>query len=77
MPGTSPGRVALYLTALFFALFAFIPFAWMILTMFKTDNDLYNPRNNPLALQRPADVRQHQPAVERHQLPHIHRSTRC
>ncbi len=47
------GRVVLYLTALFFALFAFIPFAWMILTMFKTDNDLYNPRHNPLLYNDP------------------------
>lgn len=47
------GRTVLYLTALFFALFAFIPFAWMILTTFKTDNDLYNPRNNPLLYNDP------------------------
>ncbi len=47
------GRGAVYLVALFFALFAFIPFAWMILTMFKTNNDLYNPRNNPLLYNDP------------------------
>ncbi len=46
-------RIALYLTALFFALFAFIPFGWMILTMFKTNNDLYNPRNNPFLFNDP------------------------
>lgn len=46
-------RGALYLTAMFFALFAFIPFAWMMLTMFKTNNDLYNPRNNPLRYNDP------------------------
>ena len=47
------GRAALYVTAIGFALFAFIPFAWMILTMFKTDNDLYNPRNNPFLYNDP------------------------
>jgi multiple sugar transport system permease protein len=47
------GRFVLYVTALFFALFAFIPFGWMILTMFKTNNDLYNPRNNPLLYNDP------------------------
>jgi multiple sugar transport system permease protein len=47
------GRGVVYLVALFFALFAFIPFAWMILTMFKTNNDLYNPRNNPLLYNDP------------------------
>lgn len=46
-------RVALYLAALLFALFAFIPFGWMILTMFKTNNDLYNPRNNPFLFNDP------------------------
>jgi multiple sugar transport system permease protein len=47
------GRGALYLVALFFALFAFIPFGWMILTMFKTNNDLYNPQNNPFLYNDP------------------------
>ena len=47
------GRIALYVTAIGFALFAFIPFAWMILTMFKTNNDLYNPRNNPFLYNDP------------------------
>ena len=46
-------RTLLYLTAILFALFAFIPFAWMILTMFKTDNDMYNPRNNPFVFNDP------------------------
>ena len=46
-------RTLLYFTAIFFALFAFIPFAWMILTMFKTDNDMYNPRNNPFVFNDP------------------------
>jgi ABC-type glycerol-3-phosphate transport system permease component len=34
-------RAVLYSTATFFALFAALPFAWMILTVFKTDPDLY------------------------------------
>jgi len=47
------GRTVLYGTAIFFSLFAAIPFAWMILTMFKTNNDLYNPRNNPFLYNDP------------------------
>jgi len=47
------GRIVLYLTAIVFALFAFIPFGWMILTMFKTNNDLYSPRNNPFLYNDP------------------------
>jgi multiple sugar transport system permease protein len=46
-------RVLLYMVATFFALFAFIPFAWMILTMFKTDNDLYTRTNNPFLFNDP------------------------
>jgi multiple sugar transport system permease protein len=34
-------RAVLYATATFFTLFAALPFAWMILTVFKTDPDLY------------------------------------
>jgi multiple sugar transport system permease protein len=34
-------RSVLYATATFFTLFAALPFAWMILTIFKTDRDLY------------------------------------
>ena len=34
-------RGVLYATAMFFTLFAALPFAWMILTVFKTDPDLY------------------------------------
>jgi multiple sugar transport system permease protein len=41
------GRGLLYALATFFALFAALPFAWMVLTVFKTNEDLYNPRNNP------------------------------
>jgi multiple sugar transport system permease protein len=34
-------RAVLYTTATFFTLFAALPFAWMILTIFKQDEDLY------------------------------------
>ena len=43
-------RAVLYSVATFFALFAALPFAWMILTIFKTDKDLYFNvmKSNPL-----------------------------
>ena len=47
------GRGVLYATALFFALFAALPFAWMILTVFKQNTDLYNPNNNPFLFNDP------------------------
>ena len=37
----------LYLTATFFAVFAALPFAWMVFTIFKTNQDMYNGQNNP------------------------------
>ncbi len=46
-------RTVLYGTAVIFSLFAAIPFGWMVLTMFKTNNDLYNPRNNPFLYNDP------------------------
>jgi multiple sugar transport system permease protein len=46
-------RVLLYTVALGFALFAFIPFAWMILTTFKADSDLYDRNNNPFLYNDP------------------------
>jgi multiple sugar transport system permease protein len=47
------GRSVLYATALFFALFAALPFAWMILTIFKQNTDLYDPNNNPFLFNDP------------------------
>jgi multiple sugar transport system permease protein len=47
------GRTVLYFGATLFAMFAALPFAWMILTAFKTDNDLYNPNNNPFIYNDP------------------------
>lgn len=43
-------RAVLYATATFFTLFAGLPFAWMILTIFKQDRDLYFNvmKSNPL-----------------------------
>lgn len=47
------GRTVLYLAATLFALFAALPFAWMVLTMFKADSDLYQPNNNPFVYNDP------------------------
>ena len=47
------GRTSLYLGAILFALFAALPFAWMVLTMFKADSDLYKPNNNPFVYNDP------------------------
>ena len=38
----------LYTLSTIFVLFAGIPFAWMIFTVFKQNSDLYNGKNNPL-----------------------------
>lgn len=47
------GRIVLYFGATFFAMFAALPFAWMVLTMFKADSDLYEPNNNPFLYNDP------------------------
>lgn len=47
------GRGLLYTLATMFALFAALPFAWMVLTVFKTNEDLYNPQNNPFVYNQP------------------------
>lgn len=47
------GRVALYFGATFFAMFAALPFAWMVITTFKADSDLYKPNNNPFLYNDP------------------------
>jgi multiple sugar transport system permease protein len=46
-------RGVLYTTATFFALFAALPFAWMVFTIFKQDTDLYNAQNNPFLYNDP------------------------
>jgi multiple sugar transport system permease protein len=52
--GTRPGgrrrlrtSTRIYTVVGLFALFASFPFLWAIVTMFKTDPDLYNVNNNP------------------------------
>lgn len=47
------GRGLVYTLASGFALFAALPFFWMVLTVFKTNEDLYNPRNNPFLYNDP------------------------
>src|SRR5687768_13856766 len=44
---------AIYGVAGFFVLFAALPFAWMILTIFKQDADLYVASNNPFIYNLP------------------------
>ncbi len=51
--GRIGGRTALYLTATAFALFAALPFAWMVLTVFKQNTDLYDPNLNPFLYNDP------------------------
>jgi multiple sugar transport system permease protein len=46
-------RGILYVTATFFALFAALPFAWMIFTVFKQNSDLYDPNRNPFLYNDP------------------------
>jgi multiple sugar transport system permease protein len=47
------GRALLYTAALGFALFAALPFAWMLLTVFKQNIDLYDPKLNPFLFNQP------------------------
>jgi multiple sugar transport system permease protein len=47
------GRGILYSLAIFFALFGALPFAWMVLTVFKANTDLYSPKNNPFVYNDP------------------------
>jgi multiple sugar transport system permease protein len=46
-------RTILYVTATIFALFAALPFAWMVLTVFKSNADLYNRNANPFIYNKP------------------------
>lgn len=43
----------IYTVVSLFALFASFPFLWAIITMFKTDPDLYNVKNNPFLYKDP------------------------
>lgn len=51
--GRIGGRTALYGAALLFALFAALPFGWMLLTIFKQNSDLYDPNLNPFLFHEP------------------------
>ena len=46
-------RGVLYTVALTFALFAALPFGWMLLTVFKANSDLYARSNNPFLFNDP------------------------
>ncbi len=43
----------LYGVATLFVVFAALPFAWMVVTVFKQSSDLYNGKNNPLLFNDP------------------------
>lgn len=49
-------RATLYAVATFFTLFAALPFAWMVLTIFKQNGDLYVAKNNPFLFNKPATL---------------------
>lgn len=49
-------RATLYGVATFFTLFAALPFAWMVLTIFKQNGDLYVAKNNPFLFNKPATL---------------------
>jgi len=46
-------RGMIYAVATFFALFAALPFAWMAITVFKQNTDLYTRTNNPFLFNEP------------------------
>ncbi|MFL5759904.1 MAG: carbohydrate ABC transporter permease [Thermomicrobiales bacterium] len=46
-------RSLLYTVATFFSLFAALPFAWMIFSIFKQNTDLYAVKNNPFKFNDP------------------------
>lgn len=52
-PRTVRGRVAVYLLAIGFAVFAGFPFLWAALTMFRQDSDLYVTTHSPFVLAKP------------------------
>jgi multiple sugar transport system permease protein len=47
-------RVGLYFAAVLAALLCAGPFVWSLVTAFKQNRDLYDPRNNPFLFNRPA-----------------------
>ena len=69
------GRGVLYAAAIAFALFAALPFAWMILTVFKQNTDLYNPNLNPFLYNDPPTLANIQLLFERTQYASFVRNT--
>ena len=59
-------------TATFFVLFAALPFAWMVFTVFKHEQRSLQPAEQPVPLQRSADAGQYHLLFERDQLPDLH-----
>jgi multiple sugar transport system permease protein len=52
--GRKAGKYSvIYTVATFFVVFAGLPFAWMVFTVFKRSSDLYNGKNNPLKYNDP------------------------
>src|SRR3712207_4284031 len=49
----SGARAVNYAGGGLFHLFAALPFAWMIFSIFKQDSDLYNAANNPFLYNEP------------------------
>lgn len=47
------GRMALALSVAWFTFFAAFPFAWMAITAFKRNSDLYDIHNNPFLFNQP------------------------
>jgi multiple sugar transport system permease protein len=46
-------RIGFWLGIGLFSLFAVFPALWMVITVFKRDQDLYNPSNNPFIFNQP------------------------
>ena len=46
-------KIAHFVTLAVFAIFASLPFLWMLITTFKQDADLYNRTNNPFLFNMP------------------------
>jgi multiple sugar transport system permease protein len=52
--GRQVGRYGvIYTLSSFFVIFAGVPFAWMVFTVFKQNQDLYSGQNNPLVYNDP------------------------
>ncbi len=57
MTAREAGRTSVRtIVIMFFVIFSAFPFYWMLITSFKTDGDLYNPRNNPFVFNEVAPL---------------------